>query len=106
MNKPSNLEECFEALKADLPKEDLELLPKMSEGELARLHHNLGRWIRNNWDLWQGGPLQNYFMELGLHHADDMSGVIIKSFWHHLRGEPLELDKQIKLYQDFWSKRN
>lgn len=104
MNKPSNLDECFEILKQDLSKEDLDKLASMSRVELIRLHHNLGRWLRNNWGLWHGGPLKNYFMELGLHHADDMYGVIIESFWHHLRNEPLDINKQVKYYQDFWAK--
>jgi hypothetical protein len=104
MQKPSTLEECFSSLKEMLSEEDLRALPQMTKNELSRLHHGLGRWIRNNWDLWQGGPLAEYFKTLGLHHPDDMSGLIIESFWHHLRNEPLDIVAQIKGYQDYWHK--
>jgi hypothetical protein len=103
MKKPTNLEECFQVLKEDLCTEDLNLLTEMREDQLARLHHTLGRWIRNNWDLWQGGPLSEYFNKLGLHHADDMSGVIIDSFWRHLHGKPLNIPQQVKVYQEYWN---
>lgn len=101
---PNNLYECFAALHSDLSKQDIVAITKMTETELCRLHHGLGRWIRNNWGLWTEGPLKDYFNQLGLHHPDDMSGVIILSYWRHLRGEPLQLEEQIKEYQDFWKK--
>ncbi len=102
---PTNLEECFQKLEMDLPLSDLKAISQMSKQQLYRLHHGLGRWIRNNWKLWQGGPLKDYFNGIGLHHPDDMSGVIIESFWHHLRDEPLEIERQVKEYQDFWKNR-
>lgn len=105
MKPPSNLEECFKALKMELSPSDINKIMFMKMEELCRLHHNLGRWIRNNWGLWaDDGPLKDYFNGIGLHHADDMSGLIIESFWHHLRNEPLEIEKQVKEYQDFWAK--
>lgn len=101
---PSNLEECFEVLKNELQQEDLCAIKFMQQKDICRLHHNLGRWVRNNWKLWESGPLTKFFNELDIHHADDMSGIIIESFWLHLRNEPLELERQIKFYQDFWKK--
>lgn len=102
MAEPITLEECFQVLEKDLLAQDLIDISCMSKGQLSKLHHSLGRWIRNNWKLWQNGPLTIYFNAMGIFHADDMSGIIIESFWHHLKNEPLELDEQIKLYQDFW----
>jgi len=102
-NKPSNLEEAFLVLKKELdPADQIEIM-NMPKEKLCRFHHGLGRWIRNNWELWKGGPMTKYFNELGIHHADDMSGIIIESFWHHLKNEPLDLDNQIKYYQEFWA---
>jgi hypothetical protein len=105
MNKPTNLDECFIALKEMLPPEDIQVFSEMKINEIARLHHGLGRWIRNNWDLWQGGALAEYFKSLGLSHPDDMSGLILESFWHHLRNEPLDIAAQIKAYQEYWHKQ-
>ena len=101
---PVNLEECFSILKNDLSAKDLTDIAAMDQKQLCRLHHNLGRWIRNNFGLWERGPLNLFFLGIGIAHPDDMSGIIIESFWHHLKNEPLELEKQIKFYQDFWKK--
>lgn len=104
MKIPTNLEECFEELKSMLPIEDQIAIIKMENGPI-RLHHGLGQWIRNNWKLWEkDSVLTKYFQTLGLHHADDMSGLILDSFWHHLRNEPLDIEGQVKHYQDFWEK--
>ena len=68
-------------------------------------HHSLGRWIRNNWGLWKKeGTLYAWFVGLGLHHADDMSGVILTSFWRHMNGKDLDIEGQVKHYQDYWAK--
>src|SRR5262249_54668776 len=40
----------------------------------------------------------------GIHHPDDMSGVILDSFWRHLNSKPIELDKQIASYEEYWKK--
>ena len=103
MDTPSNLEEAFEILKKDLSAKDQIEILNMQKDELCRLHSNLGRWIRNNWELWHAGSMTKFFNELGIHHADDMSGIIIESFWHHLRNEPLNLDNQILYYKEFWA---
>ena len=103
MKSPTNLEEAFEVLKEDLSVKDQVAILNMQEEELCRLHSNLGRWIRNNWDLWHKGPMTQFFNNLGIHHADDMSGIIIVSFWHHLRKEPLDLDNQVAYYKEFWA---
>lgn len=102
---PVDLEDCFKIIKMELSPSEINKIMSMKIEELCRLHHSLGRWIRNNWSLWgEEGALKDYFNNIGLHHADDMSGLIIESFWHHLRNEPLEIEKQIKEYQDFWAK--
>jgi hypothetical protein len=59
-------------------------------------------WLRNNWGLWKGSRLSKWFNEKGIQAPDDMSGIILDSFWRHLNGKPLKLDEQIKYYQDYW----
>lgn len=105
MTNPTNLDECFEELKKLLPFEDQVAIIQMEKGPVG-LHHSLGRWLRNNWGLWQeDSVLHLYFKKLGLWHADDMSGLILDGFWCHLRNEPFDIDKQIKSYQDYWEKQ-
>lgn len=46
---PNNLWEAIQKLDKSLSKEDKEYL--LENGTLS-VHHSLGRWIRNNWGLW------------------------------------------------------
>lgn len=106
MTIPYNLNECFEELKVILCEKDLNDFTSDTEEKVVTWHNNLGRWIRNNWGLWEGGPLKDYFQSLELHHPDDMSGVILTSFHRHLNNKPIELEEQIKEYLEFWANQN
>lgn len=101
--QPSNLEECFVALKKMLNKREMRfILESDDEKVMHRYHSSLGRYIRNEWGLWSGSKLRNYFENLGLNHPDDMSGLILCSFWRRVHNKPLNIDKQIETYQEWW----
>lgn len=103
--KPNNLSECFEYLDKMLDNsEDIEWFKTTSEDDaVIQSHHGLGRWMRNNWELWvEESNLHQYFRKLGLHHADDMSSVILTSYHRKLNDRELALDSQIKEYIEFW----
>jgi len=106
VNIPTNLEECIILLQTTaLCDEDREAIRTGSEINLCMWHDNLGRWIRNNWGLWSAdSDLYNWFKERGITHPDDISGIILTSFWRRLNDKPLELEEQIKYYQDYWKK--
>lgn len=100
---PTSLNDCFATLKRILSSREVAELKGRSETEVARYHHGLGRWIRNYWGLWTGqGPLFGYMRELGLTHPDDMSALILTTFWRHLHGEPLRVQAEVELYQAYW----
>ena len=105
INQPTSLSECFKQLD-DIFSESPDADDWKKEDEkkaIASSHHGLGQWIRNNWKLWKGESiLHQYFSKLGLHHADDMSAVILTSYHRHLNKKELELDEQIKHYIEFW----
>jgi hypothetical protein len=102
---PTNLEACFEAIRKMMPEEELDQFKGGSENDvIAKCHFGFGQWLRNNWGLWKGSKLKDWFVEKGLQHADDMSGVILTSFWRQLNDKPIDLDAQIKHYQDYWKK--
>jgi hypothetical protein len=73
-----------------------------SEADMIEYHHGLGTWIRNSWGLWSQGPLYWHFQLMGLEHPDDMSGVILTSFWRHLHDRPLDVEGQVRKYQLYW----
>jgi hypothetical protein len=102
---PSNLSECFRQLDKIMSEaEDADWFKSAEEDEaVIQSHHGLGRWIRNNWGLWsQDTKLFEYFTNLGLHHPDDMSSVILTSYHRHLNDKKLSLDEQIKYYIEYW----
>ena len=66
----------------------------------------MGQWLRNNWGLWSGSRLKEWFEDRGIFHTDDMSAIILTSFWREVNGEPIKLDEQIKSYQDYWKEKN
>jgi Domain of unknown function (DUF6794) len=101
---PKDLDDCFVELKKILKPEDVQEMKEGTELDMIiYYHHGFGTWIRNNWGLWRGSRLSEWFNQRGIYHPDDMSSIIFNSFWRHLNGKPIGLDKQIKLYQAYWN---
>ena len=86
MNMPNNLLQAIEYLDKELTKQDKEYL--LENGALS-VHHSLGRWIRNNWGLWneEDNKLKVNLKKLGLEHPDDMSNYIIELYVEYLKNE-------------------
>jgi hypothetical protein len=81
---PKDLNDCFTELTRILPAAEIEKLRNIPESELIDYHLGLGMWIRNNWGLWGGSRLSRWFNAQGIYHPDDMSGIILTSFWRYL----------------------
>src|SRR5271168_3777024 len=103
---PETLESTFPVLENLLKAEGVKEFRTGTEDDVGRYHFGLGMWMRNNWGLWGGGKLKEWFNAQGIQHADDMSGIILTSFWRHLNNKPIELDAQIEHYRDYWRKKN
>lgn len=99
---PTNLEEAFQWL--DEHVSDKEVFIKEDEiTAVALCHHGLGRWLRNNWGLWkEDTPLAFYFISHGVKHADDMSGIILRSYWRFKNHQPIRFDEQVQFYKNYW----
>lgn len=67
-----------------------------------RMHSLIGIWIRNYWKLWGKSILSDYFNSLGIYHPDDMSDIVITSYYRYLKGSNIKLEKQIKKHRDYW----
>lgn len=102
---PENLDDSFVQLKKLLKPEDIEKMKAGTEDDMSQYHFGLGMWIRNNWGLWGGSRLAKWFNAEGIEHPDDMSGIILNSFWRHLNAKPINLEQQVKYYQDYWKKQ-
>lgn len=102
---PKNLEECFLELEKMLPKETIDEMKNGTEQEMIRYHHGLGTWIRNEWGLWRDSELSKYFNKMGIFHPDDMSGIILKTFWCRLNDKPIRLEEHVEYYKSYWQQR-
>jgi hypothetical protein len=103
---PENLNKCFERLNLMFDQKMIEEIINKTEKDFATgSHFGLGLWIRNNWGLWKGSRLNHFFKEKGIFHPDDMSRIIITSYHRKLKGTEIQLEKQIKYYQEYWEKQ-
>lgn len=101
-NVPTTLDEAIEFLIKENQGN-----PNISGDEnefLCEQHHLTGQYLRNEWGLWMGSPLQTWFKEKGIHHADDMSSIILTSFHRKVNNKEIKLDEQIKKHRKFWAK--
>lgn len=115
---PKNLDEAVDDYLSFYSKaEDLEEVMKGSEDDfIAMAHHFSGQFLRNSYFLWwweghkydswpmSQPPISEYFYSIGITHADDMSSIILKSAYRKYNKIPIDLEDQVKYYQDFWKK--
>ncbi|CCQ90131.1 conserved hypothetical protein [Nitrospina gracilis 3/211] len=98
---PENLEEAHLELERMLPTDLIAKIKNGTEAEMAFYHHGVGTRIRNLW-LWPDTRLKKYFNERGIFHPDDMSGIILDTFWCRLNNKPFRLEERIHYYKQFW----
>lgn len=102
--RPTTLEETFIYLDNtfdDTSKYTFMTMPE--DVATTRLHMGFGMSIRNRWGLWGNSKLKHYFLEKGVFHPDDMSGIIFTSYHRYLNNRPIELDSQINSYRRYWN---
>ncbi len=101
---PQNLDDAFKELDALLPaaaRADIKLVHK---DKMSIYHHGLGMWLRNNWGLWKGLRLAQYFKALGFTHPDDMSSALLNAYWSRLHGQKSDIAKQAAEAKEYWDK--
>ena len=85
-------------------KEWIKCLPDKEFGSFV--HHDLGRYLRNEWHLWGKSKLKSYFSKKGINHPDDISAIILDSYQRKLKGEAIKLKEQISSIQEFYKNNN
>lgn len=71
--------------------------------DMVRLHHSIGMYIRNSDGLWsRDSEIYRYLYDLGLRHPDDMSSVILQSFWCKRHGQEYDLAAAVEFYIQYW----
>lgn len=100
---PKNLTEAINELDKKLSDSVKSEISSLTENEFqANAHFGIGLWMRNSWNLWASSRLYRYFRRKGIKHPDDMSGIILTSYYRELTGKDVELDKQIRKYKAYW----
>jgi len=77
---PATFDEAVRVLHDSLSATDREVIMECSP---ADVHHTVGRYVRNNWSLWEDTPLKRDFISRFklFGHADDISGLLMTSLW-------------------------
>jgi len=99
---PATLAEAHARLEQILTPESLALVDGMdSEDGMILSHHGFGTGMRNEWGLWSGSALAKYMEGLGFPHPDEMSGVILATFWCKRHGRDFRLEERAAEYREY-----
>ena len=98
--KPKNLTECIQMLDKNLKTEDKDYIKTLTEDEFfMESHFTIGMGIRNEW-IRSGNPeLVTFFLDQGVKHPDDMSAMILTSYYRHLLGKEIDFEGQISAHK-------
>src|SRR4051812_5357749 len=93
---PKNLDDAHQQLLKIFSPKDIEHIKAMKkEDDMIEYHFGLGMGLRNDWGLWRGSRLSQWFNERGIFHPDDMTGIIFDTFWDKLHSKPFRLQEKI-----------
>ena len=99
---PKTLEQSFVWLDEHLSNKE-DFIKENEDDAVAMGHMGIGRYMRNNWKLWEGtSEISFWFISNGIKHPDDMSGIVMTSYWRFKNDEPINLQEQINYYLNFW----
>lgn len=100
---PTTLAEAHIELERLLSSEELARIDAMmAEDEMITYHFGLGMYLRNNWGLWRDSQLSKHMKQLGFTHPDDMSSVILKTFWCKRHDQNFRLEERVEDYRAYW----
>ncbi len=100
---PNTLDQAYEALDRLLSARDRRAFMSRPEKEAVALAHmGLGLFIRNTWFRSGKSALPGVLYDFGARSLDDMSSMVLTSYWRHLNGKPIEIEKQGACYRR-WS---
>jgi hypothetical protein len=101
---PKDLDDCFNELDKLLSDSTKKSIKNKTESRFsAESHFGLGLTIRNIWIRTNNSRLRSHFNSKGINHPDDMSGIILVSYYRYLTNKVIRFDEQIKHYQNYWN---
>ena len=79
----------------EMPVEDEDFM-------LFLFYYDFGRNIRNTWELWsEENDLVHFFNSYEIFHPDDMSSIILTSFYRRMKNKEIDFEGQVQDYLDF-----
>jgi hypothetical protein len=103
---PNTLEEAFVALDQILTPEARAQFRKTPENKaVTSAHFGLGMYIRNEWFRAGQSKLPGLLQATGARHMDDMSAIVLTSYWRHLNSIPLRANEQVECYTNWWKEQ-
>lgn len=100
---PKDIDDAIAQINSFWPDSTITKVRNWPEKEFTgKLHMGFGMWMRNNWQLWGGSRLSEFFHDLGIHHPDDMSDIILTSYHRILNQKPININDQIDSYKKYW----
>ena len=100
---PKNVDEALFHLSFTWSKDQqMAFKNKPEEKAVAEQYFFAGLDMRNNWRLWSGSRLADYFKANGVYHPDDMSTVILRSFHRNLNRKEIDLEGQLQYHREYW----
>jgi len=94
-NVPRTLGDAHDALGRLVAPELVRALSAKSEDDVRADDLRLGLWMREFWGLWNGGALRDHLVGLSVFHPDEMSELLLVTWWRHLNDRPLGVDEEV-----------
>ena len=99
---PPTVMAAAECVVASLSEDDREYIKRGDS--LSRAHMTVGRYLRNNWGLWEDSPIRrDAITSYQIAHADDISGLILEWAVAMVRGELFKPHVACERFHTHWS---
>lgn len=100
---PNTPDEAFVALDSLLSAQDRRsFMHKPERQAVLDAHFAVGMYIRNYWFRHGGSTLPGVLYRAGARSLDDMSSMVLTSYWRHLNHKPIRLKEQGSCYKRWW----
>lgn len=103
---PNTLEEAFASLDQSLNAGERRRFMSLPEDEaVTEAHFGLGMYVRNTWFRSGHSGMIKTFLDAGAGSMDDMSSMVLHSYWRYLNGRPVRLQEQGACYVRWWNEQ-
>ncbi len=101
---PESVEAAVNTVIDRMSDEDKAKIQAMDDDRSYEYHHTVGRYLRNDWSLWEPDtPIKrDAVASYGIAHADDISGLILSWVWAKIRSIDFDPKKYCESYHEHW----